>query len=72
VGGTFDIVLANILAPVLVELAGDLRRVTAPTGCLVVSGVLAERYEHVLEALAPLRLRSVATLDGWAALQLGR
>ena len=41
VEGPFDLVLANLLAPVVVDLAADLRRVTAPSGALVVSGVLA-------------------------------
>ena len=36
----FDIVLANLLAPVVVDLASDLRRVLAPSGALIVSGVL--------------------------------
>ncbi len=36
----FDLVLANLLAPVLVDLAPELRRVVAPSGALIVSGVL--------------------------------
>jgi ribosomal protein L11 methyltransferase len=70
VGGTYDFVVANILAPELVALAPDLRRVTARTGTLVVSGVLADRYDHVLAALAPMQPVSVDELDGWAAVVL--
>ncbi len=68
--GQFDIVVANILAPVLIDLADDLRRVVAPGGVLIVSGVLADRHDHVEEALFPLRRTRRQTLDGWAALTL--
>ena len=70
VDGTFDLVVANILAPQLIALAADLRRVTGPGGALIVSGVLVGRYDHVLAALAPMQLVEVDELDGWAALQL--
>jgi ribosomal protein L11 methyltransferase len=68
--GEFDLVVANILAPILVELAVDLRRLTAPNGHLVVSGILAEHHEHVLAALAPMTVERTDTLDGWAAVTL--
>jgi ribosomal protein L11 methyltransferase len=70
VDGTFDLVVANILAPQLIALAPDLRRVTEPGGALIVSGVRAGRYGHVLAALAPMQLVGVDELDGWAALEL--
>jgi len=66
----YDVVLANILAPTLIELAADLRRVTTPGGALVVSGILAERYEHVLSALRPLRQTARIDQDGWTAITL--
>ncbi|MFT3854661.1 MAG: 50S ribosomal protein L11 methyltransferase [Ilumatobacteraceae bacterium] len=67
---TFDVVVANILAPALIELSADLRRVLASAGVLVISGVLADRYDHVVEALAPLRVIEVDRLEGWAAISL--
>lgn len=70
VSGTFDVVLANILAPALVELAGDLVRVVAPGGALVISGILADRHDHVLAALAPMVVEATDTLDGWVAVTL--
>jgi ribosomal protein L11 methyltransferase len=70
VDGTFELVVANILAPQLIALASDLRRVTAAGGRLVVSGVLAGRYDHVLAALAPMEGVDVDELDGWAAVEL--
>ncbi|MGE5209644.1 MAG: 50S ribosomal protein L11 methyltransferase, partial [Acidobacteriota bacterium] len=68
--GSFHLVVANILAPTLVELADDLRRLTAPDGRLVISGVLADRHDHVLSALAPMTVERTDTLDGWAAVTL--
>ena len=70
IDGQFDIVVANILAPTLIELADDLVRAVAPSGVLIISGVLANRHEHVEEALRPLRRIHRQTLDGWAAITL--
>lgn len=68
--GSFDLVVANILAPTLVELADDLRRLTAADGRLVISGILADGHDHVLSALAPMIVERTDTLDGWAAVTL--
>ena len=70
VAETYDLVVANILAPTLVALADDLRRVTAPGGRLVVSGILAGRHDHVLAALAPMVVVRTDELDAWAAVEL--
>ena len=70
VDGVFDLVMANILAPALIALAADLARVTAPSGTLIVSGVLAGRHDHVLAALAPMEIVGTEELDGWAAVEL--
>jgi ribosomal protein L11 methyltransferase len=72
VDGSYDVVVANVLAPALIAMAPDLRRVLAPSGVLVVSGLLAERYEHVRDALAPLHLVAVDRLESWVALTLRR
>ncbi len=70
VEGQFDLVLANILAPTLVALAPDLRRVVRPGGRLVISGILDGHYQHVLDALTPLAVETADTMDGWAAVTL--
>jgi ribosomal protein L11 methyltransferase len=67
--GIFDVVVANILAPVLIASAPDLRRLTAGDGVLVVSGILAEAHDHVIEALRPMVVVVVVDeLGGWAAI----
>lgn len=70
VDGGFDLVVANILAPALVAMADELVGRTAHDGLLVVSGVLADRHEHVVAALAPMRPAHTEVLDGWAAIEL--
>lgn len=70
VTGRYGIVLANILAPTLVALAADLRRVLAGGGTLVVSGILSDAHDHVLDALAPLRPVATDEQDGWVAVTL--
>lgn len=69
-GDTFDVVVANILAPTLVALADDLRASLRPGGTLIISGILADAHQHVLDALAPLRVVGTDSLDGWVAVTL--
>lgn len=70
VEGTYDVVVANILAPVLIDLAADLRRVLTPHGLLIISGLLADHHEHVEAALQPLHRVDRLVHDGWAAISL--
>ncbi len=67
---SYDVVVANILAPALVTMAEGLRTATAHDGVLVLSGLLTDRFDHVVAALQPMRLSRVHTLDGWVALEL--
>ncbi len=68
--GSFGVVVANILAPVLVASAPVLRRSTAPDGLLVVSGILAESHDHVIEALQPMVVVHTEVLENWAGVAL--
>lgn len=68
--GSYDIVVANILAPVLVAMADDLKRLLRPAGSLVISGILADRHDHVLAALAPLVPHGSLEQDGWISVVL--
>ena len=70
VTGEFDVVVANILAPVLVATAADLKRLTSPTGRLIVSGILADAHEHVLAALRPMVVVATTTEAPWVAITL--
>ena len=68
--GTYDVVVANILAPVLIASAADLTRLVGPDGTLIISGILADAHEHVVAALDPLHVVETTTQDGWAAVVL--
>jgi ribosomal protein L11 methyltransferase len=68
--GRFDLVLANLLAPVVRELADALLGAVAPGGALVVSGLLADRWEGDVACLAPLAPAEVLEEDGWVAVVL--
>lgn len=70
--GDYDIVVANILAPVLISMSEHLQRLTAPNGTLIISGVLADNHAHVLAALQPLRAVDTIESDGWVAVTLQR
>ncbi len=48
--GAADIVLANILAEPLITLAGQLTALTAPSGLLCLSGMIASQTEAVMSA----------------------
>jgi ribosomal protein L11 methyltransferase len=66
----YDLVLANILAEVIIDMAHDIPRVMRPGGRLVVSGILAEKADAVGAALeqAGLQLQEHLGETGWAAL----
>lgn len=63
IAGTFDIVVANIGADVLIDLAPEL---AARGKVLVLSGLLADRVDDVAAAYAGTA--TVSTMEGWAAL----
>ena len=67
---SFDVVVANILAPVIRELSADIVRLARR--CIVLSGLLAARYNEVLATMAPWRVREVLEEEGWAAVILER
>ncbi len=64
-----DIILANILANPLCELAPQLISYLAPHGQLVLSGFLAEEIERIVNAYSPaLELTSSASQENWIRL----
>lgn len=64
-----DVVLANILAGPLIDLAPVLLATLRPGGTLVLSGILEEQAAEVAEAYRPhMEHLSVTTDDGWVRL----
>jgi ribosomal protein L11 methyltransferase len=72
--GEFDLVVANILANVLVELAPDLAARLAPGGELVLAGILTPQEEEVGAAFRALGLAPLpgARRDEWSLLRFRR
>jgi ribosomal protein L11 methyltransferase len=70
----FDLILANILADPLCDLAHGTARHLAPGGIAVLSGLLDRQAERVIEAQrrAGLRLRRGITLGIWTTLLLAK
>ena len=69
IGGTYDLVLANILAKEILRMAEDLiARLSCKSGRLVLSGILVEHQEQILDGFSqyPLTLLTVKQCDGWA------
>ncbi len=71
-GGAYDLVMANIQADVLEDLAPGLRARLADGGVVVLSGLLAAQVDAVAAAMlrAGLALRARADEGEWAALLL--
>ena len=67
--GLFDVVLANILAGPLTELAPSLARMTRTGGGLVLAGMLAPQAAEVAQAYRPwFDIGPVAEREGWTLL----
>ncbi len=70
--GLFDLAAVNILAKVIVEMAGQgLTERVAPGGVLVAAGLLADQEEEVREALcrAGLSIFGRRQMEEWVALE---
>lgn len=72
--GPFDLIVANILARPLMDLAPAMRRHLAAGGSLVLSGILDSQRDKVLAAYRVQGFRHVRTLhrEGWSTLWLKR
>jgi len=70
--GPFDLVLANILANPLRQLAGPMARHLAPSAHVILSGLLTRQARGVIAAYRARRLVPVKQLriEGWSSLLL--
>ena len=72
VDGRFDAVFANLVAATIRDLADVLLQRLAPSGELILSGILPGQVEWVMQAFAPdpgLVFEEPAFRDGWAMLR---
>jgi ribosomal protein L11 methyltransferase len=72
--GPYDLLIANILAGPLIELAEDFARAVIPGGHIVLAGLLAAQEPELRAAYRRAGFRLAARLDnqGWAILWLRR
>ncbi len=68
--GEYPVVVANIEARVLIEMASALVARVAPGGLLVLSGVLDEQRDAVERAFSSMVVEAVAQQDEWVAIEL--
>lgn len=66
-GETFDLIVSNILAQPLIQMAPDLSEVLNAGGVAILSGFLEEQVDAVVDAheAVGLTLKSLENVDGW-------
>lgn len=70
----YNLIMANILAQPLIEMAADLSAQVAANGCLILSGLLTTQEQKIMDAYAPhgLRLKKAYRREDWSALLLSK
>lgn len=70
----FDLIVANILAGPLMDLASDMARFARPGGAVILSGILDRQEVAVLGAYTAQGFRHLGSLhrEGWATIRLRR
>lgn len=66
--GDFDVVVANILAGPIVELAPTFCGVLRAAGDIVLSGILDQQAQHVIDAYPKVAFRPLAKEEDWVCL----
>lgn len=69
-GAPYDLLIANILAGPLTQLAPSIQRALAPGAMLVLSGLLRNQEDLVLSFYQSLRFKTVRRMGPWSALVL--
>ena len=69
-GAPYDLIFANILAPPLIKMSGDLTKILTPGGSIILSGLLTHQEPLVRAAFAGrgLKLANRIRRDGWSTL----
>lgn len=73
VSGVYDIITANIVADIILQLLPDTARLLKKDGILILSGIIAEREADVFSGIsqAALQVRAVVRDRGWCAIACG-
>jgi len=72
--GPFDLIIANILANPLIQLAPEMARNVVDGGSLILSGILDSQGDAVIAAYVAEGFRHIRTthLEGWVTIHLKR
>lgn len=65
---TYDVVIANIVADVLVFIADELKKLLRPEGRLILSGILDKYEAKIVEAYADMDVAERIVKDEWVTL----
>jgi len=65
----YDVILANILSGTLLELTTDLQQLAAPGAELVLSGLLEQQAEQIIDGYPWLKLQITDQIDEWILLE---
>jgi ribosomal protein L11 methyltransferase len=68
----YDVVIANIVADVLVFIAGDLKRLLKDEGVLILSGILDKYEDKVLKAYADCGIVKRIQHEEWVTLVVSK
>jgi ribosomal protein L11 methyltransferase len=68
----YDVVVANILAPVLRDLASEIASRVADRGKVVLAGMRTDQVNEVVAAFGGFSLCDSITIDGWTTVCLSR
>ncbi len=74
VNGTYDLITANILSGILIEIASDISERLNKNGIAIMSGILVGQEDGVIDAMqkAGLTLKEKTINDKWVAIVLYR
>lgn len=68
--GEYDVIVANILASILIMLKSDLSHKLKKGGILILSGILSEYKQQVLDRFCDFGVDQILEKDEWVALKL--
>lgn len=69
---TYDVVIANIVADVLVLIAADLKKCLNPNGILILSGILTIHKDKILNKFKQYEVLEIVTKGDWETMVLKR
>ncbi|PAF43307.1 50S ribosomal protein L11 methyltransferase [Helicobacter sp. 11S03491-1] len=66
----YDVVVANILADIIKILSQDFMNVLKPCSILILSGILKEYEQSVLDKFSDFKILGILNKEGWVGLKL--